>query len=368
MTLKLFIMPAILVHLSAPMALYGRIVASEGPVRRGEWNSNMTAVIDEARSKRIPMLLVLENQGCSYCARLMNALDGAAFNLWRTDRNILMAYIYNSRRQSRKTSPQTVRKAIPFFKASRSQNMPMVYVWWPKPDGSEVGKSFLGRRDAMGGEPHDLLSMEFMSAVDKVLSGYLSSGLHRTLDQILKDCPKKIAAAVSSSGGTVTVDPPSGILKEGGKVVLKAKAAKEYVFLKWIGPDGNSCGHHEELLVTGSMQEGTYTAHFKAVADIRPPIPIPAYTSFFVKAGAPFKYIVPLNEDCLPVSFKHEKLPAGVRFDSCHGILEGTTKRIGTNAVNIKIIGSDARHTVATNQVMLIVKPKSELHKRRASH
>ena len=218
----------------------------------------------------------------------------------------------------------------------------------------------------MGGESHKLLSMEFMSAVDKALGEYLSQGSHRNLDQILKDCQKKISVAASSSGGTVSMEPSSGLLVEGGQVTLKAHAGEKLVFLHWIGPNGHQCGRHEELTVTGSMEEGVYTAHFRAIADILPPIPIPASTSICIQAGLQFRYAISLDDACLPVVFRIDKLPPGIRFDSCLGILQGVPKRPGTNIVNIAITGSDPNRTTATTQVTLVVNPASKSHSRRS--
>ena len=342
---------------------HGRIVVSDGPVRLGVWNSNLAEVVKEARARHLPMMLVLGNEGCHHCVRLANSFDGVAFNLWQKDRNILMAYVHNYLK-GRKISSQTVRKLIPFFKA-KNRAFPLVYVWWPKDDGTEVGKVFSGRRDSTDGDAHEHLSMEIMSAIDKALGSYLTIAPHRTLEQILKDCPKKIST-LSTVGGTVSIEPESGMMTEGEKVKLKACPDGKHVFFKWTDPDGTACGHRQELTVTGSMAEGAYKAHFKAVADILPPLQNSSPTSICIQAGEPFKHEIALDQDRLPVSFKTGKLPAGVKFDSCCGIVTGTARKEGTNIIDIVIIGSDLHHTTVTNRLMLIVNPKSNPSKRRS--
>ena len=274
-----------------------------------------------------------------------------------------MAYAHNQIKQTEKVTVQSIRQLIPFFKQSHAQGFPLICVWWPKENGIETGKMFSGRRNAMGGDSHSLLSMEVMSAIDKALGEYLSAGTnsHRTLEQILKECPKRIVG-VTNPGGTISLDPETGVLTEGYAVSLTAKPDGKSVFLKWSGPDGKVWGSKPDLIVTGSMPEGTYTAHFRAIADIMPPVPNPASTSICIKAEEPFTHSISVNDACLPVSFKTGKLPYGIKFNANLGVLYGAPRQIGTHTINITITGSDLNHTMVTNQVTLIVSPKTKSH------
>lgn len=332
-----------------------------GAVVRGEWHSNIKATVSAARKQHVPVMIVLSNEGCTHCMRLSKVLDGIVFNRWRKDRNIFMAAAWNPPFSNRrKYSSSMIERVIPFFRGKRFSSTPIVYVYWPKADGTEEGCAFAGRRGEMGGQKHDLLSMELMSALDQALNGYFreEGGKHLTLDEILAESKPRKISYKAVPDGKIEMTPQDGILKEGKTVLLEALPTEDAVFIAWKNPTGKVVSEWSKLEVTGAMSDDSFIAEYRKRSEILPPVVQPAETSICIRVGEPFKYAVKIDEKSKPVSFHFAgRLPLGVKLNQRKGSLEGRPKGRGSNVVDIVINGNDVARTVVTNRVRILVLP-----------
>lgn len=350
---------AALLHAAPVLLLASDVAVSNGAVVPGEWNANFSAVLEVARREHRPMLLVHTSEGCPLCARLNQAIDGEAVYRWQQDRKLLMAYV-------RTGGTDADREEINAFVKSVSDGLsgfPQVCVYWPKPDGTTNGVAFVGRRGQMGTEKEELLSVEFMTAVDQSLKDYLAQDVgHATIDQIVSKSTKKISVTKIGAGGSVAMEPASGVLPEGGKVVLDAKAASDSLFVGWFDPEGHAVGWGSRLVVSGRMPTGTYSAKFRPKDECPPPVLTTVSTSLCVQVGRKFSYVVPVEQESRPVHFRIAgQWPKGFRFNKTLGELSGVPRKEGVIRVVIAVIGSDKGNTVKHHSVDLKIEPKKQV-------
>ena len=334
------------------------IAVSRGPVVPGVWNADLSAVLEMANREHRPMLLVLSSQGCPLCARLNQAIDGEAFSQWQRDRKLLMAYVRTSGLDA------DYRKTRDFIKsvAEDYPGSPAVCVYWPKADGSTNSVAFAGRRGEMGVEQNELFSVEFMAAVDRSLKEYLAQDpkKYATVDQIVSNSTKTISFAKAGAEGVVTMRPESGILPEGGKVILEARAASDALFVGWEDPRGRVVEWNYRLVVSGRMPAGTYTARFRAKKGCPPPVLTAVSTSLVTTVGNRFAYSIPVNPSCRPVHFRAgSRLPKGLKLDKVSGELSGSFRKEGAERMTVQVVGSDASNTVKSHSIDLKILPKS---------
>ena len=329
------------------------LVVSAGPIRPGEWNSDLEGVRAKAEREQLPMVLMLVGEDCRYCARLEKCISGEAFRLWREDRAPLMAFV---RAHSPLFSSGATNVLYNFAHEIKKnfKGFPHIYVYWPH--GSVTNRvSFSGRHGVMGGQKHRLLIMELMSALDSALGKEYTRNL-KTLVSILHSAKVRISAKAAQSHGTVTMTPESGLLHEGGKVKLVARPNVEYVFLDWRRPDGSLAGFASNLVVSGGMPSGCYTARFKHQTQCVPPeLLSPAETTLCVRVRKPVNYVIKVPETCRPVSFQaNSRLPEGVELDMNNGVISGAPHFLDTNTVKISVIGSDLNRTEKTMLLTII--------------
>lgn len=334
------------------------IAVSNGAVVQGEWNANFAAVLEAARQEHRPMLLVHTSEGCPMCARLNQAIDGEAFYRWQLDRKLLMAYVKTDGTDSDREKVNAFIKSV----GGELSGYPYVCVYWPRQDGSTNGVAFVGRRGQMGGGRKDLFSVEFMTAIDQALKDYLAQdNRHDTIEQIVLKSTKKISATKVGASGTVAMDPASGVLPEGGKVVLDAKAAPDSLFAGWLDPQGRVVGWGGRLVVSGRMPAGTYSAKFRPKEGCPPPVLTTVSTSLCVQVGRKFSYVVPVAPDSRPVHFRIVgQLPKGFRFNRISGELSGMPRKEGGVQIVLAVIGSDKGNTVKRHSVDLKIEPKKQ--------
>jgi len=338
-----------------PAAAYN-IPVSRGPVVPGEWNADFPAVLEKANREHRPMLLVHTSEGCPLCARLNQALDGEAFSQWQQDRKLLMTYV-------RTSGVDAVYRRTKDFITSvcgKSPGPPYVCIYWPKADGTTNCVAFAGRRGEMGTERKELFSVEFMTAVDQAIKDYLAQdSRHATIEQILTNSVKKISCVKAGAEGSLVMRPESGVLNEGGKVILEARAASDALFVGWEDPQGHFVEWNYRLVVSGRMPAGTYTARFRPKEGCPPPTLTTVTTSLCVQVGQRFKFSVPVDPSCRPVHFRAaQHLPRGVKLDKVSGELTGSFRKEGTVRITILVVGADKANTTKSYSVNLTIVPK----------
>lgn len=353
-----------LIHLFAGISLLTisaaavDIAVSRGPVVPGEWNASLSAVLETANREHRPMLLVLSSQGCPLCARLNQAIDGEAFAQWQRDRKLLMAYVRTSGLDAAYKQTRTFIKSVV---AGDSPGSPAVCVYWPKADGTTNVVAFAGRRGEMGVERKELFSVEFMTAVDQALKEYWAQDPEKyaTVDQIVSNSTKTISFAKAGSEGAVAMRPESGILPEGGKVILEARASSDALFVGWEGPHGRFVEWNYRLAVSGRMPAGTYTARFRAKKGCPPPNVTTVSTSLCAQVGQKFEYLIPVDPSTRPVHFRAaQRLPKGLKLDKVSGELFGVFRKEDAVRITVHVIGSDAANTVKSHSIDLKILPK----------
>ena len=342
--------------LAAPL-LAADVAVSAGEVVPGEWNADLSAVIKVANQTHRPLLLVHTSQGCPLCVRLNQAINGEAFHQWQKDRNLLMAYV-----RTRGITSARYRRTRGFVKEVTGgvPGSPCVCVYWLKEDGTTNSVAFAGRRGEMMPEDKSgLFSVELMSAIDHALTDYLAhSPTHASIAQIVSNSTKVITFKTVGAPGSVTMRPSTGILPEGGKVVLEARPAADGVFASWIGPKGDVAGWNYRLEVFGRMPPGSYTAQFRLKADCLPPVLPIASTSICARVGSRFEYRIAVDESSRPVHFRSaQRMPKWLNLDKSSGLLWGTPKQEGTVKVSVAVIGSDAVHTTKICTIMVTILP-----------
>lgn len=356
MTKCLSKMSLTMVVAAAMFGLRADIVVSDGPVVPGEWNSNFSATLEAANSEHRPMLLVHVSRECPVCVRLNKMLDGEAFHRWQKDRKLFMAYrVTSGSGNEARTETRNFITSV----AGENPGFPYVCAYWHKDDGTTNCVAFAGRRgDMCKDEKFSLFSVEFMTAIDRVIGEYLAKDpSHSTIDQIVSNSLKTISfEKVGAKGGSVAINPPTGLLPEGGKVTLHAKPDKEAMFVGWRYPDGSHAGWNMKLDVSGSMPAGKYKAVFRNPAECPPPELTNVTTSFFAQVKQKFVCTVPVSDSCRPVSFRAAKsLPKGLKLDKITGRISGAPRVRGTSTFTIYVTGADPAHTVKSFTVSLMV-------------
>ena len=333
------------------------VEVSSGPVRPGEWNSNLDAVLDLAVKEHRPMLLVHASTGCSICSRLNAAMEGVAFRRWQKDRGLLMAYV-----RTGSDADDAYKRARRFVKSVDPElsGFPYVCVWWPKPDGTTNSVAFSGRRGQMGEVKSKVLSIALMGMLDKSLAEYLATRLDiEPLPQIISNSTRVVSCKAAGSAGTVEMMPGSGILPEGGTVTLVAVPEPGSLFVCWEDEKGRKAGWKPELKVLGAMSAGPYTATFRTKADCPPPELPSATTTLVSRVGVPVKYSIPVSEKSRPVKFKMKnRMMAGVKFNDEWGDIYCTPKKPGVYTAVVLVIGSDPARTVKKYTIEIDVAPR----------
>ena len=272
------------------------------------------------------------------------------------DRKLFMAYrVTSGSGNEARTETRNFITSV----AGENPGFPYVCAYWHKDDGTTNCVAFAGRRgDMCKDEKFSLFSVEFMTAIDRVIGEYLAKDpSHSTIDQIVSNSLKTISfEKVGAKGGSVAINPPTGLLPEGGKVTLHAKPDKEAMFVGWRYPDGSHAGWNMKLDVSGSMPAGKYKAVFRNPAECPPPELTNVTTSFFAQVKQKFVCTVPVSDSCRPVSFRAAKsLPKGLKLDKITGRISGAPRVRGTSTFTIYVTGADPAHTVKSFTVSLMV-------------
>lgn len=175
-------------------------VAKRLPVQPGIWNANIGAVVQAAKDQHVPAVVVHAKRGCPHCFRLMNAMTNDLFVAWQKERALMMGF----------HRPGIMLGKSSFIKAMTNSGvgMPVVCVYWPRKDGTEVKRIFSGNRGQMLGQKHEKLEGELIKAIDSVLGEYYAT---------LPTCRSTEAILSSPRGESSTGNLISPTKKEGEK-------------------------------------------------------------------------------------------------------------------------------------------------------
>ncbi len=116
--------------------------ASSGEVKVGEWNTNVSKVLEIAERDNIPVVAVGSAFGCQFCAAFYTAvLQNAKFQQWASNSPYLLIYCYSG------TQNWLSGEQKAFADRFGLGGLPMIRAYWKKKDGTVIGlnKGFAGR-------------------------------------------------------------------------------------------------------------------------------------------------------------------------------------------------------------------------------
>ena len=136
---------------------------SSGDIYLGEWNAGYTKGRQYAEAYHLPMLLLWARKSCPMCNEMKAALDGADFRAWTSSHRIVMTVSHDGDVDSE--------LALNFVRSYDKllSDLPLVCIYWPKPDGTTVIRSFVGRSDCMPVKSGNL-QMQLASSVETILA------------------------------------------------------------------------------------------------------------------------------------------------------------------------------------------------------
>lgn len=320
---------------------------------RGAWCADFTNVLAAAKAGHLPVLVVTAGTECSFCYRLNKAMNSTDFKTWQDDRKIYMAHV-NDKHPQYKAAEAFQREGF-----KDVTGIPIVCVYWLKEDGTEVKKTFSGRRGTMPGMRHKFLQMELISALDKVLVDYTAS-LENPKEILHSPDSKYFKYATAGGSGTIKMDPASGELAdERGTVVITAVSDDAgFSFWGWTDPGGKCVGHARKLVVDSGMTEGVYTANYRRASACRPPAFTVSGQPVTALVGKKFRYRLEVDEATRPMTFHAEGMPFGLALDAEEGVFSGTLWREGCYNITVTAKGGDPAATEAVETFRLIVASK----------
>lgn len=249
-------------------------VASESGVRKsvaevvveGKWTTDFPQALKLAREKKHPLIVFESLRGCMFCARLKGVFRSATFAKWVEGTGI---YLVEEHRDEAKKDPGQM-KAHEFLNElakEKKLDLPRVGIYWPRSSNDEVRVAFQGVRGKMPGPSQDSLMAAVVGAITATLPDYMAVFKDRpTLEQLLNATARTYKVACEG-GGTVHMEPSSGILKDDGThLTMVATCPKGLVVDGWIGPNGKWVirgAYKNKLKITYGMPEGTYKVVFK---------------------------------------------------------------------------------------------------------
>lgn len=285
-------MNRIAVLLLALAALPLRLFAfsySSGDIYLGEWNSGYTKGRQYAEANHLPMLLLWARKTCPMCNAMKLAMDGADFQEWTSSHRIVMSVSHDGDADSG--------LALSFIRSyDRSLNdLPLFCIYWPKPDGTTVMRSFVGRSGQMPVKMGNL-QMQLAGSVETILKD-AGFDFASTQDAPMPSAPTVVPkpsfaleyaildevqflpilesfALANVSGGEIKLKKVSGKLPTGVKmlydadsrcVVLSGSPAKVGTFTSdWTVSEKLASG------TTAGTQNFTLTLNVKALASAMP--------------------------------------------------------------------------------------------------
>lgn len=210
---------------------------SNGSIYLGEWNAGFTKGKQYAEANHLPMLLLWARKTCPMCNEMKAAMDGADFQEWTSSHRIIMSVSHDGDADSG--------VALNFVRSyNRSLNdLPLLCIYWPKPDGTTILRSFVGRSRSMPLKSGNL-QMQLAASVETILedAGFDFSSTqdapmppapvvvpkpafalkYATLDEVQYLPIFESFALANVSGGAIKLKKVSGKLPSGLKLLYDA--------------------------------------------------------------------------------------------------------------------------------------------------
>ncbi len=308
-----------------------RAEEEKAEARRGEWTSDFNAATNAAADAHVPVVVVVTQGGCPYCARLQKALRGVAVRSWQKERGWYFVLV------GRDNCPQ----AAEFVVSTPVTNTaaPYVGVYWTRADGTQEMKNFPGRPGRMGVRGVKSLALEWMHAIEASVPGAPGLDGNVSADSIMREAKMRLAVASEKgkgADGRVAISPSVTFLKDWQKAKLTAKPARGSVFVGWRYPNGRFLLGRPELKVDSTWPEGTYTAVFRRPENSAAPVlKLPEQEVTWTELERE-KLTLRVNVDAYPVTFYCRGLPPGVFLTSrSEGIVSGIPRSNGVWRVEV---------------------------------
>ena len=319
----------------------------------GAWTSDFDAATNAAAVAHLPVVVVVTQKGCAYCARLHKVLKSKAVRDWQKARGWYFVAV------ERETRPDVA----DFVVSTPVTNTvaPYVGVYWTRPDGTQAMKNFPGREGQMGVRKDKTLALEWMHAVEASVPGApgLADGVSAA--SIVRGAKMSLAVAADrekGADGQVSMSPAVKFLKDGRKANLTAKPKQGSVLAGWRYPNGRFVCGRSRLTVDTSWPEGTYTAVFRRPENCAAPVLHLPKQEVTWSEGELEKLPLRVNAEAYPVTFHCTGLPAGMRLTSrATGIVAGRPQTNGVFRVEVTARGASPHLPTATGAFTVRVLP-----------
>ena len=330
------------------------VAASAVGAQPGAWTSDFDAATNAALAAHVPLVVVVTQKGCAYCARLHKALNGPAVKDWQKARGW---YFVLAEREKRPDIADFV-VSTPVTNTVA----PYVGVYWTRADGTQAMRNFPGRQGSMGVKKQKELAQEWILAVESAVPGAQGMKDGPSVAAIVSKAKKRIAVAADLENGAeghVKMSREVKYLKEGQSVKLTAKPKKGSVLAGWRYPDGRVVRGKESLNIGSHNPEGTYTALFRRPENCAAPVlHLPNQEVTWTEWDRE-KLTLRVNADAYPVTFSCTGLPPGVFLSSrSAGVVAGQPQTSGVWRVEVSAKGVARAQPVARGAFMLRVLPR----------
>ena len=322
-------------------------------VKRGVWTSDFQAATNAAITAHIPVVVVVTQKKCDYCARLHKALDDEYVKSWQKERDW---YFVLADKDDTPEAAELTGKT-----PTRLKLGPYGGVYWTRADGTRAMRNFPCRQGMMGVQTDDLLAREWIRAVEASVPG--APGVDDSASSALavRESKKPIAATVkleNGAAGRVKMSPPVKFLKNGRTVVLTAEPRRGSVFVGWRYPDGRLVYESARLKVDFHSLEGTYTAVFRRMKDcVAPVLNLPEKEVAWTECQREELKLC-VNTNAYPVVFACKNLPPGMKLLSRRaGVISGRPQTNGVWRVEVAAKSMAPALPVATGAFTVRVSP-----------
>jgi len=309
--------------------------------RRGVWTSDFEAATNKAAAARLPVVVVVEQEGCAYCARLHKILAGDVVRSWQKERGWYFVLT------TRESSPQAAELAA--TTPATNTVAPYVGVYWTRADGTRTMNNFSGRHGMMGVAMDKSLALEWMHAVEESVRGAPGIEGGVSAASIVDKMKKRIAVKTEleeGAKGRARMSKHLSFLKEGQSVDLIAEAKRGSLFVGWRYPDGRILYGKYRVKIDSFCPEGTYKAIFRRPENCAAPVLNLPKQDVNWTAWKQEKMALEVNHEAYPVSFSCKNLPPGMQLIPLRNVISGRPR---TNGVwRVKVTATSATHSLPT--------------------
>jgi len=330
------------------------IIAAKSVAKPGLWTYNFDSATNAAAAAQIPVVVVVVQEGCQFCSRLHNVLEGDVVRSWQKERNWYFVIV------SREKDPQTAE----FVAMTPATNnvAPYVGVYWTRADGTQTMRNFSGRHGLMGVPSEKSLALEWMHAVEASVADAPGLKGKASAASIINKMKKRIAVAADlekGAKGKVKMSRQISYIKEGQTVYLMAEPKRGSLFAGWQYPDGQISYNIRRLKVDSKFPEGTYTAIFRLPKNCAAPVlQLPKKEVTWTEWKSE-KLVLRVNQDAYPVKFNCSGLPPGTYFSPSRNMICGRPKTNGVWRVEVMSKSASRKLPVATGSFTIRVLPAS---------